>query len=472
MGKESPMKEGLFYEDGQLVYYKKGYRCHAGVVEVDGDIYYISSKGHAVKGWHVVHKEMTNGILEHGTYQFGEDYKLVEGSYTPPQKQRVKKHHTPRKRKKSLKKWSRKEKIGIIAAAVLVLCLVGTGWMIDRSFDVPDSTPSGETGSQGAEAAVIEKEVVLCSHAAQRLYNGEISAAVAAESGEPYRPLVVNHVFPNAAGTLVIGEKEDLSDGREYELKASGGTVSVHNLKPGTTYHYRLTMNGEDTVGTFETAQTTRFVYIPGAKNTRDIGGYTTVDGKRVKYGKLIRGTEIDGLVESTYFVPSGNIAQVQDTFGFVYDFDLRAQELYTGSYRSRLGENVGHAFYGSPQYGGIFNQAGRVPLRRIFKDLADPNKYPMYLHCTYGADRTGTIIFLLQGLLNISEEDMIHEYCLTGFFRRDCAVPTSVEIMIDGLQSYPGDTLQEKIVSFLKADAGVTDAEIQSIRNILLEKA
>lgn len=467
------MKEGLFYEDGQLVYYKKGYRCHAGVIRVDGDIYYIGSKGRAVTGWHVVHKEMTNGILKHGTYQFGEDYKLVEGSYSAPQKQKVKKRHSsaPRKRKKRLKKWSRKELIGLSAAAVLVLCLVGVGWVIDRSFDDTGSGAPGSAGSQMDETAVIGKEVVLCSHAAQRLYEGEITAEVAAESGEPYRPLVINHVFPNAAGTLMIGEREDLSDGRTYELKASGGTVSVHNLKPGTTYHYRLTMDGEDTVGTFETAQTTRFVYMPGVKNARDIGGYTTLDGKRVKYGKLIRGSELDGLVESTYFLPGKDVEAVQDTFGFVYDFDLRAQELYTGNYQSRLGADVGHSFYGSPQYGGIFNQAGRVPLSRIFKDLADPNKYPMYLHCTYGADRTGTIIFLLQGLLNVSEEDMIDEYCLTGFFRRDCASPTAMEVVISGLQSYPGTTLQEKIVSFMKTDVGLTDAEIQSIRTILLEE-
>ena len=107
--------------------------------------------------------------------------------------------------------------------------------------------------------------------------------------------------------------------------------------------------------------------------------------------------------------------------------------------------------------------------MREIFADLADPNNYPMYLHCTWGRDRTGTIVLLLQGLLNVSEEDILQEYRLTGFVKASIASSNKMDPLLLQLGAYKGNTLQEKIIDYLTTTVGVTPEEIASIQSIFL---
>lgn len=94
------LKEGLQTEDGQLIYYRNGVPCHAGAIKIDGKIYYIGSGGKAVKGKHVVHSQMSNGLLKRGTYTFADDYTLVKGSYLSPKNS--KRTASPKQRKKEI----------------------------------------------------------------------------------------------------------------------------------------------------------------------------------------------------------------------------------------------------------------------------------------------------------------------------------------------------------------------------------
>lgn len=462
------MKNGLYHENGELIYYRNDVPMHAGAVCDDGDIYYISSGGKAVKGSHFVCREKCNNILKPGTYSFGEDYKLVDNSFIAPKND-----------KKNISK--RKALLYSLVLLAIMLSTVLFVFGIENIYlgkvnPLPSESGASEDGLSSevsaAEVAlpVFKEEVLLCSPQAKKYYDGELSLSEAIVFGNAYRPFVFNCRINGTGGKLFLGENKDFSAAEEYPLACGQNRIVVDNLKTGTEYYYKVVVSGEEYSGTFITAKSPRFVSIPGIVNTRDIGGYTTLDGKTVKQGLLIRGIEIDGLVEESYLIPPDSIPSVQETFGFVYDLDLRSHTIFNGEYSSPLGKDVGHKFYQSPQYHQLFEEPYYISkTKEIFSDLADPEKYPMYLHCSYGTDRTGTIIFLLQGVLNVPEEDMIKEYKLTAFDFSYVEGYSYLDTIIKGVQPYSGETLQEKIVSYLKEYVGVTEDEIESIRTIFL---
>ena len=322
----------------------------------------------------------------------------------------------------------------------------------------------------GVALPQFEQEVLLCSDQAKQVYDGELKIANAVATGTPYRPFVFEYRLEHASGTLRLSEDSSFADAQEYHMDQGEASVIIDNLKTGTTYYYQVEVSGKQYCGTFRTASSNRFISIPGVENLRDIGGYKTLDGKTIKQGLLIRGCELDGIKNEKYFLDDQYISGVQETFGFVYDLDLRSPEIIEGDYQSRLGAEVGHKFYDAPTYAQSFRSEYVSSMREIFADLADPDKYPMYLHCTWGRDRTGTVVLLLQGLLNVSKEDMMQEYRLTGYVTPAVATNTKMDVVFMQLESYEGDTLQEKIINYLTTTVGVTQEEIASIQSIFLE--
>ncbi len=457
------MKNGLIEEDGGLVFYQDDEPRHAGAIRENGAIYYIGKGGRAVRGVHNVHSEMTNGILKRGTYTFGEDYKLIPDSYIPPKKEKGHK-------KKAAKRMSVTRKLLIVAAVIALLAAeIVIAWILY------DKEPEEEVGGQTAELVLpsFENEVPLCVSAFRQAYDGTISIRDALAAGEPYRPFVFEYQLPDRDGTLLLGEYSDLRDAREYVLSAKEKSLSIDNLKTGATYYYKVTVGDETYPGSFCTAKSTRFLSLPGVYNTRDVGGYTTIDGKKVREGMLIRGTEVDGLGGTAdgkcYFLKEKEAAE---PFGFAFEMDLRSEIRFEDGYRSRLGDGVVHKQYGSGlSYKEIFTDKGKETVKEIFADLADPQNYPLYLHCTDGADRTGTVAFLIEGALGIPEKQMTDDYMLTGAFVDGFEDNVRINGLFGGLESYEGSTVNEKIENYLLG-AGVTAEQIRSIRNLLLEDA
>ena len=94
------------------------------------------------------------------------------------------------------------------------------------------------------------------------------------------------------------------------------------------------------------------------------------------------------------------------------------------------------------------------------------------------GRDRTGTTSFLILGLLGVDEDTLRREYYASYFSEQGSFDPNefpmlivNVNRLVDGLNDFgdQDDTLQQKIHAYL-LQIGVTEEEIQSIRDIWLE--
>lgn len=213
-----------------------------------------------------------------------------------------------------------------------------------------------------------------------------------------------------------------LSDGEwSYDIDLSAGTSSYNltNLVPGRDYTYTVTRKEDGTkvgLGSFSTIGLTHQVFFHSrVRNARDLGGWPTTDGKKVKYRKLYRGGDI-----TSSRLNSKGITEMLNE-GIRAEIDLReAKDLESSS--SRLGKDI--AFFNanmSKGYGGLIREyPDKVTATFTFAVKCLREGKPIYFHCSIGRDRTGTMAALFLGLLGVSESDISKEYELLFFSPAD----------------------------------------------------
>lgn len=218
-----------------------------------------------------------------------------------------------------------------------------------------------------------------------------------------------------------------------------------------------------------------RMVYTPSVWNVRDLGGWACTGG-RVKYGKIFRGGHFGGITDA-------DKATIVDWLGVATDIDLRNNSETGSITTSPLGAGVEYFhqsldFYANAVSTSAASARTVAVLKKVMACVA-ANK-PCYFHCMSGADRTGTIAYILLSLLGVSQSDKDKDYELTAFsdeadgkrFRNSNYNVTNgngwYPLIKYFRDTYTGENDNEKVVAWAVAN-GITTAEINAFRAAMI---
>ena len=314
---------------------------------------------------------------------------------------------------------------------------------------------------------------------------------------------------------VYISEDASFENSRVEKVFGYTPTLELYNLIPGRTYYWKVRgtySNDTSEVGSFTTKQSAlRAISVDGVSNVRDLGGYKVGSGN-VNYGLLYRGGKLNGTVNGEAVTDEGK-ATMLNRLGIKTEIDLRSESDDGGQTQNAIGENVTYVKIPLGQYANVidyeswrnlgkdkvsggYDANNKNAIKDLFELLADESNYPVYFHCNAGADRTGTLALLINGLLGVDEQSLIKDYELTTFSRygrrlrsgvaEDGKSFTSSGIMqndggnyvamglfIDALKANytVNGTINDAVYNYLIEYIGLSNETIDRIKGILLSE-
>ena len=157
--------------------------------------------------------------------------------------------------------------------------------------------------------------------------------------------------------------------------------------------------------------------------------------------------------------------------YGVKSDIDLRSDGECWGMTGSPLGPEVKWFHISSAAYAGMQGKLGKEQFAKVFRVFLDENNYPIIFHCIAGQDRTGSVAFILNGLLGVPEEELYLDWEATGFWNGKTNFDhRRFKRLLDGFRKLPGKDLYEQIENYV-ISCGFTREDIAKFRSIMLEK-
>ena len=371
------------------------------------------------------------------------------------------------------------------------------------TFTLNIAAPAPE-GWQDKGTHNLENELLVSYlNEAEVVYTNEMTGSIAAKYKNQYssmsrqdvpNPVTISWTNTSSNTVVTVFSDEGLTASTSVPclIEYANTSAKVYNLIPGRKYYYTITESGSTKEkGYFTTTGRRRMLKISdtrsrgNANNCRDLGGMITKDGsKRIKYGYLFRGSNMDKttLDEKSILYNDLNIRM---------DVDLRSGNSFNSggdqgnnnAYRPFTANDYSDMGYFKgdfSQYSDISRYPDRVKstINAIFEAVLD-KKGAAYFHCYVGADRTGFFGLLIEGLLGIAEKDCSIDYELTSFSivglrTRDGSEGENYDYFTSGLpflqgQGTASDTFEQKCNDYL-VSIGVSQERINSFKATVLE--
>lgn len=263
-----------------------------------------------------------------------------------------------------------------------------------------------------------------------------------------------------------LWEEEDTACLREISLSGTALSCDIYNLVPGRTYRYEVSGTPAESdaetfaSGLFRTTGTVRMLKVDGVHNVRDLGGWTAFDGRKVPYGKLIRGGRLRANSSNTVVVEEAG-KEVLLGEGIGLEIDLRTDSEANSNNTSPLGSGVRYVRYKDAWACRIVtfqdNSTAVSAMQNIISSLKQGKG--TYFHCSVGADRTGTVAFLALALLGVGEDALSKDFELSSFYvnpdeemlRMRTSDRYDYQGMMKKIYALSGSNLQMKVYNYFK---------------------
>jgi len=262
-------------------------------------------------------------------------------------------------------------------------------------------------------------------------------------------------------------------------------------------------------------------INLKSVGNARELGGYYTINGKKIKHGVLLRTAALNKISSEdlTRLTKDYNLSVIAD-LRMSYEVAAKPDPLIDGVkyvnlrvidedlYRKTLEKKLnmeGNAMErlklivdsGIVSYDMYINfistDSGKKAYREFFRELINlPPERSLLFHCTQGKDRTGLASMLILSALGASEEIILEDFMLTNIFNADLIAGQRKMLLSRGmkeseLEKYMivldevNPKLINKVLDWLKEnygspvgyitkELGVSEAEIEALKAKFLE--